>query len=129
LDQLLNIDLFSKEFLTNAKTLRYQRIFWYIPNSLYYFLLLHRFPRTIFLIAGDKSKCYNIYTDLLRHNFIYGKNKTLSKFIVFCSGVRPDKLDCVDGIIRSRGFYIWGPKGWSALKNIINILLIRKYDH
>jgi hypothetical protein len=61
----------------------------------------------IFLTVGDKFKYKNIYTDLLRHNFIYGESKTLSKFIVFHSGVRHDKLGCVDRIIISRCFYIW----------------------
>ena len=42
------------------------------------------------LIKTNKYVSKNIYKDLLRHNFIYRESKTLSKFLVFYSGVWPD---------------------------------------
>jgi len=34
----------------------------------------------------EKYRYNNIYTDLLRHNFIYGESKCLSKFILSTVG-------------------------------------------
>jgi hypothetical protein len=49
--------------------------------------LLQHFPEVKLFMEQDKKYSYNnIYTDLLRHNFIYGESKCLSKFILSTVG-------------------------------------------
>jgi len=49
--------------------------------------LLQHFPEVkLFMGQDEKYRYNNIYTDLLRHNFIYGESKCLSKFILSIVG-------------------------------------------
>lgn len=71
----LYINTFLNDFLLKSEVALHHLISGYMSNFGYYLRLFHRFSEITFLIVGDKSKYNNIYTDLLRHNFIYGESK------------------------------------------------------